>query len=140
LLAAAQKALEDQNGAEAERLGAVDAAKAAWAEAHGVLGRHLAVARIVFRDDPERLRALGLRGRRARDQAGWLGEARRFYDALDADAGALAALALASVPAEDLAAGRALVAATETAFRKQAKAHGARVAATKRKRKAAEAL
>ena len=57
-----------------------------------------------------------------------------------ADAEALAALALANVPAADLGAGRALVAATETAFRKQAKAHGARVAATARKREAARAL
>lgn len=109
LLTTLEDEAQDQVEAYADQYAATEDFKAAWEAAKAVYKRHLELTRILFEDDTERAVGFMLRGRRERDVAGWLFQARKLYDGLAGDAAAVIALGTLSVTPAQLNAANALV-------------------------------
>jgi hypothetical protein len=111
LLDRALNLAQQQQARRGDQLAATDARRLAQSQAHVIYMRHVAVARVAFRDNRGTADKLGVAGVRKTTQAGWLMQARQFYtNALD-DAAVANQLAAYGVTHAQLAAARQQVAA-----------------------------
>ncbi len=101
---------------------------------------HLAVARVAFKKDRGILAQLLAGGSRKRTQAGWLGQAKTFYNNLLSDEGHKSAMARFGQTQAKLTAAKALVDSVETAMAAQTKETGEAQTATRVRDKAIDEL
>ncbi len=118
---AAQQTQQSEYG---DQYDATDRVNRLWEEAHKVYMKYVTIARIALRDWRGALSKLDLHGQRKRAIAGWIIQARQFYDGLLAEAEMMALMAEFNVTQEKLEAGRAQVDDVEKAHRIQGKERG----------------
>ncbi len=118
---AAQQVQQAEYG---DQYDATDELNRLWEEANAAYMHYVKVARVAFRDQRGVMSRLDLYGRRKRATAGWIVQARQFYDGLLADADLVARMTEFSVTQAKLEAGRAQVDAVEQANRIQGKERG----------------
>ncbi len=122
-----QATLDAQQVQQAEygdQYDATDELNRLWEEANTAYMHYVKVARIALRDQRGVMSRLDLNGRRKRATAGWIIQARKFYEGMLADDDLLAQMAEFSITQAKLEAGKAQVDAVEQANRVQGKERG----------------
>ncbi len=124
----------------AQQYGATDAYNTAREAAHTTYMRHLALARIVYKNNVTRSHQLGLQGDRKNSYAEWKIQADQFYNAALAEAAIQTDLAALGVTLTALQDAKALIDATDGAWHTQKKEAGEAQEATKARDEALDKL
>ena len=109
LYEAAAAAQQNQKMQYAEQIGATSELDRLRETANTTYMRHLAIARVAFKNDPMAQSALVLNGERKRNFAGWLAQTQQFYGSLSEDARLQEPLARFSITPEVVAEARAQI-------------------------------
>lgn len=131
LYQAALAAQQRQKLEYGDQIGATETLDRAWETARRTYGRFVKIARIALKDDLGAMAQLGLNGRRKETLAGWLFQARQFYNSALGSPNILAAMEEFGISKTKLEAGQAQMQAVEAANLAQEKERGEAQAATK---------
>ncbi len=140
LIESAETEAFQQENKYAERSVATLALQDKGAAARAAYVRHVKLARVAFEPGTPGYTRLALAGRRRNDRAGWMTQARLFYDTLLDDAALLDATSAYTLDREAVEAAQAALDAVETAQLEQVKATSRAQAATRRRDEAVAAL
>lgn len=125
---------------KAEQLAATREFHAKMDKAKKTLNYHSRLGRLIYRNDPDMLDKLVLRGRRRRRYGDWVVDAESFYTTVLSTPEAIEAFAQYNVPLEELQAGQQEVLDTKAAAVSQQKAKAEAEQATAEKNKAFRVL
>lgn len=131
---------QEQKARYGDQFGATDAFYAKWEEARTPYMRHVAVARVAFKNDRDAWHKLGLEGRRPEAFASWLQLAERFYTYALGDADIAARLAEFGLTTEKLQAVKTMVDEVEALEQGQEGRRGEAQETTRRRDEAIDAL
>ena len=140
LIEAVQEEVDRQVSQYSERYGATMALQEQAKAARVAYTRHVKLARVAFEPGTPGYTRLALAGRRPRNRAAWMAQARQFYDTLLDDEALLQATSTYTLNREAVEAARAGLNAVEAAQLEQVKATSRAQAATRRRDEAVAAL
>ncbi len=123
-----------------QQYGATAAYETAREAAHTAYARHLTLARIVYKNNVNRLHQLGLQGDRLRTHFGWKGQADQFYAAALTEAAIQADLSAFGVTLTALQDAKASIDAADEAWHIQKKESGEAQEATELRDEALDKL
>ncbi len=136
----AQQLYQEQEDRYGDQFGATDAFRKAWEEAKELYGKHLTIARMLFKGNRDIEQDLALEGKRPQAFNPWLEVAVQFYDNALAQTAILERFAELGLTAEMLQEGKAKVEAVAAAEHAQEVARGKAQEATRRRDEAFAAL
>ncbi len=140
LIEAVQEEMDGQSIQYAERYGATMALQEKAEAVRVAYTRHTKLARVAFEPDTPGYTRLALAGRRSRNRAAWMAQARQFYDTLLDDAALLQTTSAYTLDQQTAEATRAALDAVEAAQLKQVKETSKARQATRRRDEAVAAL
>ena len=140
LVEAVQEEVYGRESQYAERSMATDTLQGQEAAVRAAYVRHVKLARVAFEPETPGYTRLTLAGRRSRNRAAWMAQARQFYDTLLDDAALLQTTSAYTLDQQTAEATRAALDAVEAAQLKQVKETSKARQATRRRDEAVAAL